>query len=278
MERRRLFGVFVAILVIGAAACSGSGDVESADPSDGPTTQVPDRSPSTAISPSPEENGDGRDGTISLTNLTSGHSEVTAVLTTEPISPPPDTLILAHVMAFNPAGPQPPALSGNGLTWTLVGGNVDGEKRHFVYRAAGPDPSPGPVTIDFGTPTEILWVIDAAEGAATGDGGAEGIVQFVSHESQRNDTGGSIELSPFEDPVDDVVVAFALAGSGAASDIVPEDGYTETAEAENPGANLIISNFWRRGEDTSPSAVFEQDSGSKQIQSWLFLALELRPG
>jgi hypothetical protein len=272
MERGRR-ALAAALLLLIAAACSAPS--ESATPSR-PTKQPPTATATaspTASSPRPVPTGDAAE--IRIQNLTYGHTEITPSVTTAPIDPPAGALLLAHVMAFWPGGPSPPELSSAGATWTLVGGNLDGEKRHWVYRGSGA--TAGPVTIDFGIPTEILWVIDAVEGADTGNEGSDAIVQFASQESQRNAADGSIQLQPFEDPVNNAAVCFALAGSGAASDIVPTDGFVETAEAENPGANLIISDFWKVGEDTSCDAEFQQDSGAKEIQSWLFLALELRP-
>jgi hypothetical protein len=267
--------IIAAVLALLAAACSSP--QESAQP-----TRPPKGSPSsppaatssaTASSPRPVPTGDAAE--IRIQNLTFGHTEVTPSVTTAPVDPPAGALLLAHVMAFWPGGPAPPELSSPGATWTLVGGNLDGEKRHWVYRGSGA--TAGPVTIDFGVPTEILWVIDAVEGADTGNGGSDAIVQFASQESQRNATDGSLQLQPFEDPVNNAAVCFALAGSGAASDIVPTDGFVETAEAENPGSNLIISDFWKVGEDTTCDAEFQHESGAKEIQSWLFLAVEVRP-
>jgi hypothetical protein len=263
--------------MIAAVACS-SPPARSAGPAKTPSpVPTPSPTPAAVASPSPSPQSSGRAGTIELSNLTFGHAEATPLVTTERFDPPADTLVLAHVMAFRHGGPEPPALTGNGLTWSLVGGNLDGEKRHWVFRGVGSRPSPGSLTIDWqGFATETLWVIDVAVGTAVGNEGADAIVQFVSQESQQNATGGVIELASFADPVNNVAVCFALAGSGAASDISPTDGFTETAEANNPGQNLIIDNFWKRGEDTTCDAEFLRDTGAKEIQSWLFLAVELR--
>jgi hypothetical protein len=268
--------IALALVIVIAASCSettsGKGDRGSSPPT-GPITP----SPRADESPSPRPDTSGPAATIELTNLTFGHAEATPLVTTEPIDPRPGTLVLAHVMAFRPGGPTAPTLSGNGLTWTLVGGNLEGEKRHWVFRGVGADPAPGPTTIDWaGAPTETLWVIDAASGTALGDDGAEAIVQFVSQESQRNADAGAVGLEPFADPENNATVCFALAGSGAASDISPIDGFVETAEADNPGQNLIISDFWKRGDAATCAADFLHESGTKQIESWLFLAVELQ--
>jgi hypothetical protein len=267
----------VAVILVGlvATACErgGAAVAPTRPPKQGSTSPTL-ASPTPSSSPPPAATGPAAE--ISIANLTFGHAEITTAVDTAPIDPPPHALVLAHVMGFWHGGPAPPALSGAGLTWSLVGGNLDGEKRHWVFRGVG-DPAPGPVRIEFDVPAEILWVIDAVRGAATGHDGADAIAQFVSQESQRNAAEGSIQLQPFEDPVNNAAVCFALAGSGAASDIVPADGFAETAEAQNPGPSLILSTFWRVGEGTSCDADFLQESsGVKQVQSWLFLAIEVR--
>ena len=76
---------------------------------------------------------------------------------------------------------------------------------------------------------------------------------------------GSIELGAFADPVHDAAVCFAFAGSGAASDISPAAGFTETAEADNPGQNLIMSDFLWVGEHTSCDADFLHESRGRVL-------------
>lgn len=273
------------VLVAGVAFALGraSAPGEASDPIAPPSPSGgKSATPDPTVSPSPIEQPSqspvgARSGRITLRNLTSGIVDRTPSAVTAPIDPPPDTLLLAHVFSFYPPGPEPPTVSSGGTEWTLVVGNQAGEKRHWVYRAMGSDAA-GPVTIDFGGAVQnaIMWVVDAASGVDLGNDGADAIAQTVAHESQMNATEGTIALAPLEHPAD-AVVCFALAGSGAATDIVPETGYTKTAQAETKGANLIIATFWERGGgDTTPAAVFQDPSATPQIQSWLFLAIELR--
>jgi hypothetical protein len=270
--------VLAVAIVLGAAACSeptfDQGD-------NGAVTRTRTGSsfpPSTSDTVSPTPRPSGPAATIHLSNLTFGYADSTPLVTTEPIDPPAHTLLLAHVTGFQASGePEPPTLSGNDVTWTLVGGNVDGEKRHWVFRGTATSPSAGPVTIDWGTvQIETLWLIDAAAGADTGNNGADAIVQFVSQESQPNAGDGAIQLQPFSDPEHNAAVCFAFIGSGAAAGIFPADGFVETAEAAGKGQDRIISDFWKLGEDTSCAAEFLNDSGTEEIESWLFLAIELR--
>lgn len=276
MSRLRIVLVCALALALCAAACSGS-EPDKTDQAEGSKTSTMSTATASATeSPRPQPSGPA--ATIRLSNLTSGYVESSALVTTESIDPPANTLLLAHLMAFQGGRmPEPPTLSGNNVTWTLVGGNLDGEKRHWVFRGLASDPTAGPVTIDWGgIDTRTLWVIDAAEGADTGNDGADGIVQFVSQESQQNAAEGAIELQPFSDPDHNATVCFALAGSGAATGIDPTDGFVETGEAASKGQNLIIDNFWKVGESTTCPADFVDSSGTKQVESWLFLAIELQ--
>jgi hypothetical protein len=265
----------VLAIVLGAAACS---EPKLGKEDRGAVTKTPTGSlspPSASVSTRPP---DGPAATIHLSNLTFGYADFTPLVTTEPIDPPADTLLLAHVTAFQgPGEPEPPTLSGNDVTWTLVGGNLDGEKRHWVFRGIATSPNEGPVTIDWGgIETETLWVIDAAAGTATGHNGADAIVQFVSQESQLNAGEGAIQLQPFSDPENNAAVCFAFIGSGAAAGIFPADGFVETGEAASKGQDRIISDFWQRGQNTTCAAEFLNDSGTEEVESWLFLAIELQ--
>ena len=72
-----------------------------------------------------------------------------------------------------------------------------------------------------------------------------------------------------------VAVGFGLAGSGQATNIQPETGSAETAEAQTTNSSLIIDTFWAMG-DASVSATFLDDQSQPQVESWTFLAAELR--
>ena len=275
-------GRWVIVMLILAAllgSCRGDADRDasgSSSPGLDPTSGAP--SPS-AATPSPSSGSSGP--RIRLDNLTSGAvSKEGSFSSTESavFSPPPNTLLLVHLFTCCDLS-SPPTLSGHDLVWELQVTHEAGEKRHWVYRAAsGAAPASDRLTFTFAaTQDSALWIVDYAAGTPLGNNGGDAIVQTAYQESQPNASSGEIDLAPFEDPADGAVVGFALCGSGGATDIVPEAGFVETAEVATAGANIIIDTFWRRGEDTTVSAEFRQDSdGTLKVQSWLFLAIELR--
>lgn len=271
----------IVMLILAALLVGCRGDAErdragSSSPSLDPTSGAPSSSP-TAPSPAPDQSGPR----IRLDNLTSGALTKEGLFSSAEsaiFSPPPNTLLLVHLFSCCDLS-TPPTLSGHDLVWELEVTHEQGEKRHWVYRAASGDaPASDRLTFTFAaTQGAALWIVDYASGTALGNNGGDAIVQTAYQESQSNATSGVIDLAPLEDPVDGVVVGFALCGSGSATDIVPEAGFVETAEAATAGANIIIDTFWRRGEDMTVSAEFRQDAdGTLKVQSWLFLALELR--
>jgi len=274
---RLMIGVLILAGILGGCQVDGEPDVAgspSATPD--PAKGSPPPSPTSGSSPVPS--GDA----IDLGNLTAGVVSKSDSFTTAEsavYSPPSHALLLVHLFSCCSLS-TPPTLSGNGLEWELVITHEEGDKRHWVYRAAsGASPASDRLTFTFGaTQDRALWIVDYASGTALGGNGGDAIVQTAFQESQGNASSGEIELMPFEDPVNGAVVGFALCGSGSATDIVPEAGFIETAEVETAGSNIIINTFWRRGEDTTVSAAFRRDSDQTlQVQSWLFLAIELRP-
>jgi hypothetical protein len=270
---RKVGSIMVVVGLLAVAPSLAGAAVAAKGPAPSPTpTPSPTVSPSPTPSPIPTPGG-----TIEFVNLTSGvfaKSGSTSEITTRPVTLAPSTLGLLHVMTCCFGGV--PTVTSPGLSWELVVTHLTGEKRHWVFRAASVTGASGSLRMQFPTPQgRVLWIVDGAVGAALGDNGADAIVQTAFHESQANASSGAIGLAPFASPLN-AAVGFALCGSGPATNIVPEAGYVETAEAETPGSSLIIDTFYRVGEDASLQAEFRRDSDNTlQVQSWLFLALEL---
>jgi len=281
----RYLGVAIALAAMVAGACtSGSQGPSASGPTKGPAataSSTPKGSASPSSSPS-ESTGSNGSGPITLQNLTaaavakegSSTSRSTADLTM-----PANSLVLVHLMSCCDYAAVP-NVTGAGLEFDLAVTHETGEKRHWVFVAANEGPArSGAITFSFASAQNaMLWVVDAALNTELGDNGLDAIVQSSWQDSQRNADNGTITLGSFEDPERNAAVGFAMAGSGRATDIVPEDGMTETAETETPGSNLLIDTFWRGGEDTALAATFRDDTGALAVQSWLFLALELRAG
>src|SRR5215207_6496693 len=123
---------------------------------------------------------------MARTKLTTGKStdNVTSY-TTAAISPGANRLVLAFVMNIRLVTDTAaqPVLQGNGLVWqvvdsVLVQGDVD--RRLTCFRAMGPTPTSGPVTISFGAEAQsrCAWsIFEYDEVDTTGADGAGATLQ-----------------------------------------------------------------------------------------------------
>ena len=263
------------VLFLATRSTSLSGD---SSPSRAPAVA----SPSAATEdPTPSDDPAGRPGApIELQNLTTGlHWKEGAATsrTTAPVTIPANSFVLVHLMSCCDHSPVP-KVTGAGLTFDLVVTHETGQKRHWVFGAANEgERKTAPLMFTFASNQGvILWVVDSALNVDLGNGGVNAVVQTAWQDSQGNADKGIIALEPFQDPLRNATVVFALAGSGTATDIEPERGMRETAEAEVGASSLIIDTFWKIGEDTSPAATFLDEVGQPAVESWLFLAVELR--
>jgi hypothetical protein len=281
--------VRISRVLVGAAIATGVGLVLfvtarstslSGDPR--PSRASEDASPSAVTEdPTPSADSEGRPGApIRLQNLTTGlfwKEGPATSQTTAPLTLPANSFVLVHLMSCCDHAPVP-KVAGAGLTFDLVVTHETGQKRHWVFGAANEGGrKTAPLTFTFASNQGvILWVVDSALNVELGNGGADAVVQTAWQDSQGNADHGIIPLEPFEDPHRNAAVVFALAGSGTATDIEPERGMRETAEAEVGASSLIIDTFWKIGEDRSPAATFVDEAGQPVVESWLFLAVELR--
>jgi hypothetical protein len=263
------------VLFLATRSTSLSGDPRPLRASEDPSPSAVTQDPTPSVDP------DGPPGaSIKLQNLTTGFFSKQGIATsqtTSAVTLPPNSFVLVHLMSCCDHAPVP-TVTGAGLTFDLVVTHETGEKRHWLFGAANQGGrKTGPLTFAFASAqSPILWVVDAALNVELGNNGRDAVVQTAWQDSMQNATKGAIPLKPFEDPVRNAAVVFALAGSGTATDIAPERGMRETGEAEAHGSSLIIDTFWGVGEDTSPAATFISEAGQPAVESWLFLAVELR--
>src|SRR5438045_278206 len=124
---------------------------------------------------------------VATTNITSGNTTNATSAATTSITPVANRLYLMNVISRTAitTDPNQPTATGAGLTWvvekSVVYDNTGASrKRLTVFRALGPSPSAGALTIDFGaqTQTNIAWIIDEFTGADTsGTNGSGAVVQ-----------------------------------------------------------------------------------------------------
>lgn len=276
---RVLLGVAVAaavglVLFLATRSTSLSGDPRPSRGSEDPSPPIVTQDPTPSADP------EGPPGAaIKLQSLTTGlhwKEGSSTSQTTAPVTFPANSFVLVHLMSCCDHAPVP-KVTGAGLSFDLVVTHETGQKRHWVFGAANDGRKTASLTFTFASSQGvILWVVDSALNVDLGNNGTDAVVQTAWQDSMGNADNGSIQLKPFEDPARNAAVVFALAGSGRATDIEPEGGMRETAEAEIGASSLIIDTFWKVGEDTSPAATFVDEAGQPAVESWLFLAVELR--
>lgn len=142
----------------------------------------------------------GTERTVSVSHLTSGglaKSGVTTQVSAAPITIPPDSLGLVHLLGCCDHAAVP-SVVGAALRWDLLVTHTTGEKRHWVFRATtGATPASGALTVRFATAqSRVLWIVDSVTGTPTGNNGADAIVQTRWQNSQANASSGSIALAP----------------------------------------------------------------------------------
>lgn len=150
--------------------------------------------------------------------LTSGSSVANALAyTTDAVTPSDQSLVLAFVVSFRPAfqgTPAPPTLSGNGLVWqqvqTVLGG-AQANRRLTCFRAMGPAPTAGAVTVDFGDQTQDLCAWSLVEFTDVDTGGTAGAGAIA--QSQIGTSPGSavtVTLTASEDPTRNATIGAVM--------------------------------------------------------------------
>ncbi|MCV7155043.1 hypothetical protein [Mycolicibacterium pyrenivorans] len=179
--------------------------------------------------------------------LTSGSSINNALsYPTASITPAPHSLVLAFVVSFRPAlqgTPSPPILSGNGLVWrqiqTVLGG-TQANRRLTCFRAMGPAPTAGPVTVDFGDQLQDLCAWSIVEFTDVDTGGTAGAGAIA--QSQVGTSPGStvtLTLTPSADPTRNATAGAVMIElvNNVARQVTPGAGFSEIHE-EMPRQNL----------------------------------------
>ena len=194
-------------------------------------------------------------GEIATTSLTSGSDNTDQdVYTTASISPSANALVLAAVVtATNTATERTITLSGNGLTWVQIDslnfnpGNP--ERRVTLFRALGPSPSAGAVTITSdGTNTiGCLWSIVEFSGVdISGTNGSGAIVQSANNTA--NATSITVTLGSFSSTGNATYGAFGIDTNEAQT---VGSGFTAIHDVETTAPVMEIFTEWKKGNDTS---------------------------
>ena len=203
-------------------------------------------------------------------------NSVQTVYTSSSISPSPDKLILAFLTATDNgfAGPiLVNSITGAGLTWVEIAEvqmDTIASPRQFLtcYRAMGPAPTPGALTITLDGPAfSCQWIIVECGNVDTGGAdGADAVVQVVTNVT---DSGTSIigTLAAFADVENATIGAFA-AGESGVTDWVAGTGFTELAQGAFSDRVMMVE--FRSDNDTTVDAT--ADSTAKLA----VIAIELK--
>ncbi len=203
-------------------------------------------------------------------------NSVQTVYTSSSISPSPDKLILCFLTATDNgfAGPiLVNSITGAGLTWVEIAEvqmDTIASPRQFLtcYRAMGPAPTPGALTITLDGPAfSCQWIIVECGNVDTG--GADGADAVVQVATNVTDSGTSIigTLAAFADVENATIGAFA-AGESGVTDWVAGTGFTELAQGAFSDRVMMVE--FRSDNDTTVDAT--ADSTAKLA----VIAIELK--
>ena len=185
---------------------------------------------------------------------------VRTVYTTASISPAPNKLILCFVTATDNgfAGPiLVNSITGAGLTWVEIAEvqlDTIASPRQFLtcYRAMGPAPSPGALTITLDGPafTGSWIIVEIGNVDISGVDGSAAVVQVATNVT---DSGTTIAatLAAFAKGTNATIGAFAT-GEAGATDWAPGSGFTELAQGAFSDRILMVE--FRTDPDTTVDA------------------------
>src|SRR5206468_3384084 len=192
---------------------------------------------------------------ISATDLAEGGvsgSNIKSV-PTQSIAPGANRLILAWILTTDNQTPDVATLSGNGLTWVLVGlaywnpsGPYFGDNI-TLFRAMGASPTAGSVTISYPSGQQsIAWSIVEFSGVDTS--GTNGSGAFVQSATGTDDAAGpsglTLTLPSAIGSGNATAGGLGNAGAAAAS-ISPGAGYTAFSEVYLSGPQSDLRAEWR---------------------------------
>ena len=194
---------------------------------------------------------------------------------TASISPAGNRLIIACVLNRVGSGtPNTPALSGNGLTWTLVRSEVEAASFRFrisVFRAMAVSPSSGAVSINFSGQTQNYcgWIItEFSDVNTSGSDGSGAIVQHNGYANTTNTLTPTVSLSAFESAANATLGCFV---HGQQSPMTPGSGFTEIADITVENNEQLYMEF-RADNDTTVDCT--QTTGGGNFSGGI--ALEIR--
>src|SRR6266581_4342833 len=217
---------------------------------------------------------------ISVTDLAEGGvsgSNIKSV-PTQSIAPGANRLILAWILTTDNQTPDVPTLSGNGLTWVLVGltyWNPSGpyfQDSITLFRAMGASPTAGGVTISYSSGQQsIAWsIVDFSGVDTSGTNGSGAVVQSATGtDDAAGPSGLTITLPSAIGSGNATAGGFGNANALTYS-ISPGAGYTAFSEIYLSGPQSDLRAEWRADGSATVNAT---QSGSFPMGG---IAVEIR--
>lgn len=217
---------------------------------------------------------------VTITNALVNAAAVSTGTTTT-ASWTPDTtaqylLAINTYVSTGTANPTTPTLSGNGLTWTLILGPINGDNTGadrtslWVWAASGAGGTAGTLTITWGTtrPTQAAWVIDKVAGAHTGLATGKLNQAAVSGVS----SGANPSATLLADGLGPGSVTWAVGGfESSTGTLSAGSGYTALATKATTSLAWIITEWNSSGSQTATA------SNSTTTNRHAIILLEILP-
>lgn len=183
------------------------------------------------------------------THLTQGgdtNAALASIIVTASVSPTADALIVITI--GESVNQTRPTVTGNGITYTFVGGIETGLRRHHVFRGLAASPTTGVITLDYGAgqPNALAWTVDEITGVNTGGTNGSAAIRQVTTNSGSGVTG-SVTLAAFDNAANGTFGAFH---SDVLTTSTPGTGFTELSDVnvDDPPHTLAVN--WRNDNDT----------------------------
>lgn len=214
--------------------------------------------------------------TVTATHLTTNFDNTDgSSYATASISPGANALILAWIATDRSGAGEPnaPTATGCGLTWVAVASAAFAgfSPKITLFRAMGASPTPGAVTFDFASQTQVhaIWSITQFDGTdTTGTNGSGAIVQAVADLTTSSVSTFTITLAAFANSTNATAGGFVEAAGTA--DFTAGSGFTILGQAATTDSGLKAATEWRPDNDTTV------DITSGNAQSFYGVAVEIQ--
>ncbi len=191
---------------------------------------------------------------VAVVNVaTSGNNADLSSYATASINPVGNTLLLLWVYSIAGSAPNTPTATGLGLTWVEVAHVDDGSglRKLTLFRAMGPLPTAGVITMDFGAQAQsgAAWSLAQFTGMdMSGTNGSGAIVQNVTNFNASAVSSLTVTLAAFGSASNATAGGFGFPLNAAGT---TGTGFTQVGERHQNTPNLALLSEFNPGNDTT---------------------------